>query len=151
MRQKGKSFFVFIVFFKMREAGFFGGFIEGDEEVFAGEAVVAGLGDDGKFDVRHAVEVTQKIHAVNAHGVEALVGEFAGEAPITVVDGVRDLPQVLGSVVSGAAIDVIDSQARLDGSDPCEIDGMRGINAYMISPGVTKKQILLFGTISAGS
>ena len=69
----------------MREAGFFGGFIEGDEEVFASEAVVAGLGDDGKFDVRHAVEVAQEIHAVDAHGVEAFVGEFAGEAPIAAV------------------------------------------------------------------
>ena len=58
--------------------------IEDLVELLFGETLILPLGDRG-FDFRHAIEIAQEIHAVDAHGVETLVGEFAGEAAIAVI------------------------------------------------------------------
>ena len=66
------------------------------------------------FDKRHAVEIAEEVRAPDVGGIDALVAQFAEEAPVAAIDGKGDTTEIADEVVGGTSVDVVD---RLSGRD----------------------------------
>ena len=70
----------------------------------------------GAFEFRHT-DVVRKEASTKFGRFDAFVTEFAQEATVSLVDRRRYRPEIVDGIVHGVSVDVVDLEARRDGTD----------------------------------
>ena len=74
----------------------------------------------GAFEFRHT-DVVRKEAATKFGRFDALVTEFAQKAGIAIVDSSRYRPEIVDGIVHGVSVDVVDLEARRNGTDKGDV------------------------------
>ena len=88
-------------------------------EVIAGEASVLPL-RVGAFEFRHT-DVVRKEASAELGGFDTFVTQFAQKATVSLVDSRRYRPEIVDRIVHGVSVNVVDLEARRNGTDEGDI------------------------------
>ena len=92
---------------------------EETHEVIAGETFVLPP-RVGAFEFRHT-DVVRKEAATELGGFDTFVTQFAQEATVSLVDSRRYRSEIVDRIVHGVSVDMVDLEARWDGTDKGDI------------------------------
>ena len=101
-------------------------------ELVAGEVAVA-VFCDRRFVIRHSVEVTQEICALNVRRLNAIFTQFPKEATIAVIDSIRNATKVANVVIGGTSVDMVDGHTLRDCSAGSHINSMCSEDVFFVT------------------